>query len=1398
MALVAMAALSLTWLSTSPAGAGNSISYIQGAAATTGSPGTSQVLTFTQAVGPGDLLVGWFSQYNAAGQVHVSDNVNGAWTRGPSETFTSGAGDIALFFMPNSAAAPQGLTITVTSSAPTYLQSSAAEYSGVTTVNPLDQSAVNKGSGTSVSTGLTSAVPAGELVYSALTTGGSPGSVTPGTSQGAPYTARASTSSGVAYQQDVLSATAGAQQGTATLGTATDWYAVVATFVASGSSGGGTGGSAAFQQGAAFSSGTLSTTSTLTLSRNVHAGDLLVGWFAQFNVPGQVTVSDNVNGAWTWAPNSLTFQSDTGDIALYYLPNSQASASGLTITVSAPTPAYLQGTAAEYSGMAVAGPLDQISSGRGVGVAVNTGNTAAVASGDLVYSAILTGSTPGSVTPGQSGGTTYTPRAETASGSSYEQDILSATAGAQVGTATLGTSADWYAVAATFRVYPNDTNPPGAPSALASLSAASSRVALSWSPGSGDLTGYAISRNGQVIGTTAPNQTTYLDTTVTGGTSYTYTVDAFDGAGLSSSPTNAVVLTTPASSPVFIQGTAASPGSRLSSLTLTLSQPVAAGDFLVGWFGQYNAAGQVQVSDNVNGAWTRGPSETFTTGTGDIALEYVANTQAAPNGLTITVSASAPAYLQEAIAEFRGVSTVNPLAASALGSGSSAAVSMGPTASVPSGDLLIGATITAGQPGSVLAGSSQGVPFAMDVQNGSASANLEDILATAAGPQTATETLGAASTSYTIVAAFSTAAVPSAPTAVTVTGPSSAAVGSAYSASASAAGANPGATYSLAGAPSWLSIDPNAGTVTGTVPTGITSFSYAVTATNSQGSATSPIQTVMVTQGTTSLAVSPNPAPGVAAGVPVSYTATVTETSGTGTLVGSVSFTANGASIPGCANLVVSGGTATCATSFAGTGTYTIAASYGADPNFTGSSASVSQVVTALPQFTSAATATATVGSPFTFTVTTSGYPNASLTESGALPTGLNFTANANGTATISGTPAAGTGGSYTLTVQATNSAGSTTQSFVLVVGQAPAVTSAATATATVGSPFTFTVTTSGYPNAGLTETGTLPKGLNFTANANGTATISGTPAAGTGGSSTLTVQATNSAGSTTQSFVLVVGQAPAVTSAATATATVGSPFTFTVTTSGYPNAGLTETGTLPKGLSFTANANGTATISGTPAAGTGGSSTLTLKATNSAGSTTQSFVLVVGQAPAITSAATATATVGKAMNFTVTTTGYPNASLTETGTLPTGLAFTANANGTATISGTPAAGTGGSYTLTLKATNSAGSTTQSFVLVVKNPVPTVSAVSPNTGPKGGGTAITITGTGFVTGATVAIGQGGGGGSKAIAATNVVVVSSTKITAITGGGAKAGSWNLFVTTSGGTSAANVGDYFTYH
>ena len=494
------------------------------------------------------------------------------------------------------------------------------------------------------------------------------------------------------------------------------------------------------------------TSTTVSLTQPVQAGDLLVGWFSQYGASGQVQVSDSVNGAWTRAPTSLAFQNDGGDIAMYYLANTKASASGVQITVSASSATYLDGTVAEYSGVALAGPLDQVVAARGVGTSVNAGSTAAVPAGELVYSAVISGQPAGGYTPGSSQGISYTTRISADSGSLDESDITSSAAGSQQGTATLSASTDWYSVAATFQPLPANGSPPTAPTGLSATSAASNRVSLQWSASTGSVQGYTVFRNGTAIGAT--KATTFLDQTAAPATSYTYTVDAFNAAGQQSAQSSPVQVTTPARSPTFVQGIATSPGSRASSLTLTLSQPVNAGDLLVGWFGEYNAAGQVQVSDNVNGTWTRAVSETFSNGTGDIALYYLANSRAAPNGLTVTISASAPAYLQEAIADFSGVATTAPLDQAVVNRGSGATPTGGITAAVPAGELAVAGLITGGQPGTIIPGTSQQVPYVVDVQNGSASADMEDILSTAAGTQTASDTLGVGSDWYMVVATF--------------------------------------------------------------------------------------------------------------------------------------------------------------------------------------------------------------------------------------------------------------------------------------------------------------------------------------------------------------------------------------------------------------------------------------------------------------------------------------------------------------------------------------------------------------------------------------------------------------------------------------------------------------------
>ena len=385
------------------------------------------------------------------------------------------------------------------------------------------------------------------------------------------------------------------------------------------------------------------------------------------------------------------------------------------------------------------------------------------------------------------------------------------------------------------------------------------------------------------------------------------------------------------------------------------------------------------------------------------------------------------------------------------------------------------------------------------------------------------------------------------------------------------------------------------------------------------------------------------------------------------------------------------------------------------------------------PAITSANSTTFTVGSAGTFSVTATGFPAPTLSQTGTLPNGVTFTP---GTGTLAGTPATGTGGTYILTFKATNSVNSATQTFTLTVDQAPAITSGSSTTFSVGGAGTFSVTATGFPAPTLSETGTLPTGVTFTP---GTGTLAGTPAAGTAGTYPITFTASNGVGSNaTQPFTLTVDTAPVITSANSATFTVGAAGTFTVTTTGAPTPSITGTGALPSGVTFTDNGNGTATLAGTPAAETGGTYSLSIKAQNGVGTNaTQTFTLTVDQAPVITSANNTAYTVGTAGTFTVTTTGYPEPALTETGALPSGVTFTDNGNGTATLAGTPAAGTAGTYPIALTANNGVGSNgTQTFTLTV-NPAAVavgITTTSPLTAAtQGTAYSVNVTATGGVT-----------------------------------------------------------------
>lgn len=319
-------------------------------------------------------------------------------------------------------------------------------------------------------------------------------------------------------------------------------------------------------------------------------------------------------------------------------------------------------------------------------------------------------------------------------------------------------------------------------------------------------------------------------------------------------------------------------------------------------------------------------------------------------------------------------------------------------------------------------------------------------------------------------------------------------------------------------------------------------------------------------------------------------------------------------------------------------------------------------------------------------TVTTTGSPQPTLAATG-VPAGLTFTDNGDGTGKLTGTPAVGTGGVHTVTVTATNEAGSATKDIEVEVAEAPKLSGPTASTYTVGQPGGPDVfeQTGGHPVASVSTSSTLPDGVDLTDNGDGTGTLSGTPAPTTGGQYAITVKGSNGTGpDATWPFALTVNEAPSIDAPATATATVGTAGSIDLEVGGFPAPTVSASG-LPAGLSV----QGTH-VTGAPADGTGGVHHVTFTAANGVGDdATDTTTLTVNEAASVAGPAAVRFVSGRNGEFTYAADGFPVAALSVTGSLPAGVTFADNGDGTATLSGTPT--TVGDHTVTVRADNGIG-----------------------------------------------------------------------------------------------------------
>ncbi len=369
------------------------------------------------------------------------------------------------------------------------------------------------------------------------------------------------------------------------------------------------------------------------------------------------------------------------------------------------------------------------------------------------------------------------------------------------------------------------------------------------------------------------------------------------------------------------------------------------------------------------------------------------------------------------------------------------------------------------------------------------------------------------------------------------------------------------------------------------------------------------------------------------------------------------------------------------------------------------------------PTFTGSTTLYFTWLQPGGATVTATGFPTPTISQLSFsfLPPGVAFESGAAGTGTASFLyVGGGAPGTYRVTLVAQNGRGAIAQNFTIVIATKLQITSPDTLHAVSGQPVSFLVTTTGFPAPSLfIDPALVPAGLSFHDKGNGTATITGTAfgqsfsACIVNGPTDCKITARNGQGFVTQSFDIIVNYPPQprlVSTAATFLAgahnsvQVRSTGATTPVTYVFNQQGASW-------LGFHDNGDGTGVLSGTPPEGSSGSYGIVVVPESGGVPVVEipNYTISVIGRPQFVTPNLASFVVGEVASFEVFT-NRPIGLVTATGTLPSGLGFAPNGNGSGTLVGMPAVGSGGFYTLHLSYldfTNFAETATQDLNVAV-------------------------------------------------------------------------------------------------
>lgn len=290
-----------------------------------------------------------------------------------------------------------------------------------------------------------------------------------------------------------------------------------------------------------------------------------------------------------------------------------------------------------------------------------------------------------------------------------------------------------------------------------------------------------------------------------------------------------------------------------------------------------------------------------------------------------------------------------------------------------------------------------------------------------------------------------------------------------------------------------------------------------------------------------------------------------------------------------------------------------------------------SGTVVVAPEFTSTPVVEASQGSAYTYNIAAThenGTENL-IINCPVKPEWLNFTDNGNGQAILTGT--ANEGGEYNVALSVTNGTSTATQLFAINVAftnYAPVFASSPLNTVNEEVEYIYAISVTDQDGDNLTIAGTYPTWLTLTQNANGSATLSGTPNDSEIGQHTILLTATDGVISTPveQTFTITVASVndiPVITSTPVTEIIYAEQYVYNfVSEDADLDAVLQITvSSKPSWLSLTDNGNGTALISGLPTQADYGTHQVTILVSDGIVSTPieQTFTITVGAPTGVT-----------------------------------------------------------------------------------------------------------------------------------------------------------------------------------